>query len=423
MRPLARVLTAGLAASVAFSQTASAFCGFYVATTDTPLINKASRVVLAHDGDTTQVTMASDVAGDPKQFGLVVPVPTVIKREQVKVLRPEIVDHLAEYTKPRLVQYHDEDPCAPPQPPLVGAAPSPVVMAAPPSGRPASTVRIEAQYSVEEYDITVLTARKPADLVAYLNQHGYKVPAGAEATVGSYLRQGMHFFLAKVNMAKMRDNKSGFLRPIQVTYKSPRFMLPIRLGTANADGPQDMIVMALTKRGRIETANYPTVKMPSDADVPLYVENRFGAFYEAMFARQVKANSGTVFLEYAWNMGWCDPCSAPPLANEELGALGASWVTGNGGQPVFVTRLHVRYDVWRFPDDLVLQETGDTQSFQARYVMHHPWTGATNCSAGRAYQASLPARYAREAETLRDLTGWDIAAIRQDMRASGQPVP
>ena len=57
--------------------------------------------------------MASDVLGDPKQFGLVIPVPTVIKREQVKIVRAETVQHLADYTKPRLVQYYDEDPCPP----------------------------------------------------------------------------------------------------------------------------------------------------------------------------------------------------------------------------------------------------------------------------------------------------------------------
>ena len=73
MRPCTRALAIALAAVLAFGQTAVAFCGFYVATTDTPLINKASRVVLAHDGDTTLVTMASDVVGDPKQFGLVIP--------------------------------------------------------------------------------------------------------------------------------------------------------------------------------------------------------------------------------------------------------------------------------------------------------------------------------------------------------------
>ena len=428
MRPLSRVLSLSLAASVAFSQTGAAFCGFYVATTDTPLVNKASRVVLAHDGNTTLVTMASDVSGDPKQFGLVIPVPTVIKREQVKIVRAETVQHLVDYTKPRLVQYHDADPCPPTRfwDMLRSAGPPPPPMSAPApmtAARQKSTVRIEEQYSVEEYDIVVLTATKAADLVAYLNQNGYRVPAGAEATVGSYLRQGMHFFLAKVNLTKMRDNDTGFLRPIQVTYKSPKFMLPIRLGTVNASGPQDMVVMALTRKGRLETTNYPTVKVPTDADVPLFVEQRFGQFYDAVFDRQAEANRGATFLEYAWNLGFCDPCSAPPMATGELRSLGARWIEENGAQNAFVTRLRVRYDRLSFPEDLALHETGDNQSFQARYVMHRPFTGDTNCSAGRAYRASLPARFAQEAATLRTLTGWAPETIRQQMNATGQALP
>ncbi len=424
MRPLTRVLTVALTGVLAFAQTAAAFCGFYVATTDSPLINKASRVVLAHDGNTTMVTMASDVFGDPKQFGLVIPVPTVIKREQVKIVRAEIVQHLADYTKPRLVQYYDDDPCHPPP------VPAPVMAGAMPSATavmrlgPRSSVVIEEQYSVEEYDIVVLTATKPGDLVAYLNQHGYRIPPGAEATVGSYLRQGMHFFLAKVNLTKMKDNPTGFLRPIQVTYKSAKFMLPIRLGTVNADGPQDMIVLALTRRGRLETTNYPTVKVPTGDPIPLFVEARFGEFYDAMFARQVTAHSGSTFLEYAWNMGTCDPCSAAPLSNQELRTLGAAWVADEGWQqPAFVTRLHVRYDRNSFPEDLALHETGDTESFQARYVMRHPFTGAIDCSAGEQYRAGLPHRYEQEAQSLKTLTGWEPAMIRSRMNETGEALP
>ena len=426
MRPLTRVLSLTIAASLALTQTAGAFCGFYVATNDTPLINKASRVVLAHDGDVTLVTMASDVMGDPREFGLVVPVPTVIKREQVKVINPKTVQHLADYTKPRLVEYHDDDPCAPLMPMVASASPvkrgnGADMMSSVPASK--STVRIEEQYSVEEYDIIVLTATKPADLVAYLNQNGYRVPPGAEETVGSYLRQGMHFFLAKVNMAKMKDNTTGFLRPIQVAYKSAKFMLPIRLGTVNANGPQDMIVMALTRKGRVETTNYRTVKVPSNEALPLFVQARFGEFYDAMFARQVAAHTGATFLEYAWNLGSCDPCSAPPLASAELRALGAAWVTEGGPQPAFVTRLHVRYDRDRFPEDLVLHETSDQSSFQARYVTRHPFKGEAKCSAGIEYKASLPLRHAKEAAALRVLTGWDEATIREQMRVSGQSMP
>jgi hypothetical protein len=49
-------------------------------------------------------------------------------------------------------------------------------------------------------------------------------------------------------------------------------MLPLRLGTVNANGPLDLIVYALTRSGRVETANYSTVKLPSDVDVPLFVK-------------------------------------------------------------------------------------------------------------------------------------------------------
>ena len=111
-----RLFSAILALVFAFTQTAWAFCGFYVATNDQPLTNKASRVVLAHEGQRTMVTMSSDIGGDPKNFAIVVPVPTVIQRDQVRLVKPETVEHLAAFSKPRLVEYYDDDPCPKPMP-------------------------------------------------------------------------------------------------------------------------------------------------------------------------------------------------------------------------------------------------------------------------------------------------------------------
>ncbi|HXP74050.1 MAG TPA: DUF2330 domain-containing protein [Stellaceae bacterium] len=56
---------------------AAAFCGFYVAKADSKLFNKASKVVLSWDNGKTAVTMANDYEGDPKEFAIVVPVPTL----------------------------------------------------------------------------------------------------------------------------------------------------------------------------------------------------------------------------------------------------------------------------------------------------------------------------------------------------------
>jgi hypothetical protein len=77
------ILFVGLASCLlGFVEPLRAFCGFYVAKADTSLFNRASQVVLARDGDRTVLTMASDFKGEPKEFAVVIPVPTFITREQ-----------------------------------------------------------------------------------------------------------------------------------------------------------------------------------------------------------------------------------------------------------------------------------------------------------------------------------------------------
>jgi hypothetical protein len=213
-----------------------------------------------------------------------------------------------------------------------------------------------------------------------------------------------------------------------MAYESPKFMLPLRLGMVNADGPQELFVYALTREGRIETTNYRTVKIPSDAEIPEYVKEVFPDFYRAMFRTAVeKENRTAVFLEYAWDMGWCDPCASDPLSREELRELGVFWLDdspqvsgrrrapGVGGLP-FVTRLHLRYDAAHFPEDLVFQQTSDRSNFQGRYILRHPWTGTDDCPAAQEYRKSLRTRREKEAGTLAALTGWELGEIRARMK-------
>ena len=140
-----------------------------------------------------------------------------------------------------------------------------------------------------------------------------------------------------------------------------------------------------------------------------------------MFQKQTRAeNERAVFIEYAWDMAWCDPCAADPLTQDELRRLGVFWVgndlDGNRlapgqAQNVFVTRLHVSYDKKNFPEDLVFQETGDRENYQGRYVIRHPYTGASTCDDSQ-YRAQVNERQEREAQTLANLTGWNINEIR-----------
>jgi hypothetical protein len=292
-------------------------------------------------------------------------------------------------------------------------------------------VKVEARYDVAEYDVSILSAEDSDGLIRWLTDNGYKIPRGAEPVIGSYIKQKMHFFIAKVNLKRMQDSGRAYLRPLQVRYETAKFMLPLRLGTVNADGPQDLVIYALTQHGRIEASNYRTVKVPSDVDVPLFVKNDFANFYKATFEQAVaRENMHGVFVEYAWDTGWCDPCAAAPLSKAELAELGALWTDGDGtaanrvpsgsGNAPFVTRLHVRYDAKSFPEDLNFIETSDRENFQGRYILHHPSTSTTACAAGNAYRASLPIRFKAEADNLANLTGWSKDDIAKQMAAAGQ---
>jgi len=403
------------------------FCGFYISKADTKLFNKASQVVLVRDGDRTVMTMVNDFEGAPREFAVVIPVPTFLKREQIHVGEKALVDHVDAYSAPRLVEYFDQNPCARReyemamrQSAIAGALATDMAAVR----AKARGVTIEAQYTVGEYDILILSAQQSTGLEAWLRENGYRIPSGASDVIASYLRQNMRFFVAKVNLAEHAKLGFTYLRPLQVAYESPKFMLPIRLGMVNAKGSQDLFVFALTRKGRVETTNYRTVKLPADMELPVYLKqaNEFGAFYKAMFTRQVDSQSGhAVFTEYAWDMRWCDPCAADPLSTDELRQLGVFWVDNGERLPsdVFLTRLHVRYDAAHFPEDLVFQETADRANFQGRYVLRHAWTGTDTCSAATAYRQSVMERHSKEAETLARLTGWAV----QDIRAKIGPEP
>ncbi|MFB2918530.1 MULTISPECIES: DUF2330 domain-containing protein [Aerosakkonema] len=422
MKPFRILITSliTLLAVICFAPTAWAFCGFYVAKADSKLYNKASQVIIARDGSNTILTMANDYQGNAKDFALVVPVPVVLQQEQVRVGDSKTIERLDAFSAPRLVEYADPDPCA------VygtegGVTRGGAVMTAAPLRRArdeenAFGVTVESRFSVGEYDILILSATESNGLQTWLVRNGYKIPAGASQLLQPYIRQNMKFFVAKVNLAEFQKSGYQYLRPLQIAYESPKFMLPIRLGMVNATAEQDLIVYILSPKGQAEVTNYRTVKVPSDAEIPVFVKKEFGEFYKAMFATAyTQEDKKVAFMEYAWDMSNCDPCSAEPLNQEELKQAGVFWLTPARGNNVFITRLHVRYTRDKFPEDLMFQETANRQTFQGRYILRHPFEGDARCEAGQQYKKSLGQRFEQEAQTLAKLTGWNINDIRKKL--------
>ncbi len=436
MKILIRTLTSLVLAVVlllTFAVPAWAFCGFYVGGADAKIFNESSQVIIAHQDDKTILTMANDFQGAVKDFALVVPVPVAIKREQVNIGDKEVIKKLDAFSQPRLVEYNDPNPCEPirrSRSSITVDSSSDVTQESAAGARTARDlgVTIEDKFKVNEYEILILSAKESDGLETWLRNNGYQIPRGASEVLKPYIRQNMKFFVAKVDLKEFDRTGQSFLRPIQIAYQSPKFMLPIRLGMLNAKGDQDLVAYILSAKGQVEVSNYRTVKVPTGTEIPEFVKNDFGRFYKSTFQRAYEQeNKKVAFLEYAWDVSNCDPCSTTPPSAEELRKAGVFWgndhdvnVLPRRSRPLqsstFITRLHVRYSRAQFAEDLVFQETSNRDNFQGRYVMNHPYRGTLTCAAAQNYQRKVTDRQQQEAQNLAKLTGWNIADIKKQIQ-------
>ena len=432
-----------IATMIAIAPILFSFCGFYVSKADGTLKNKTSQVILVRDGNKTTLTMYNDFKGDTKDFAMVVPVPVVLQKDDIKVVEQGIFQTLNDYSAPRLVEYWDENPCEKREYEFAANAKGTSgymldSFTQTETKDKALGVKVEAKYLVGEYDILILSAKESGGLKEWLTSNGYKIPDAAEEVLDPYIKSNLKFFVVKINEKEKNKLGNNFLRPIQISFSSPKFMLPIRLGMANADGDQDLIVYAFTRKGRIECTNYRNANIATDKNIPLFVQKNFSAFYGNLFNHQwEKENKSVAFLEYAWdvspqNFYHCDPCIASAPSEQELVQSGVWWLGGkdwtdysdvndlkqdNGSKNVHFTRLHIRYNRNSFPQDLQFQVTPNTETFQARYVITHPATGSFNCDAGKKYLQDLKKRRQKELNELTALTGTNLNNWQEDASA------
>ncbi|MEO7330732.1 MAG: DUF2330 domain-containing protein [Minicystis sp.] len=388
---------------------ARAFCGFYVSGADAKLSNDATMVVMMREGTRTVLSMQNSYKGPPEQFAMVIPVPVVLQKENVKTLPPDIFARVDTLASPRLVEYWEQDPC--PEPELFAdnkeggtgtrAKGEEGSMGSPRNTRP--KVVVEAQFAVGEYEIVILSASEAGALDGWLRENGYKIPAGAEAVLRPYVQAGSKFFVAKVDVEKVVfDGESARLSPLRFHYDTDTFTLPIRLGLLNSNGTQDLLVHILAQRQRYEAANYENVVIPTNLEVSAAVRSRFGPFYAALFDRTLEKHPRAVVTEYAWGSGSCDPCPGPVLSDNDLRLLGGDVMGKIDTNSMVLTRLHARYGKESLGEDLVFRtapgiaggreghrtdetkngaEPSSTNTFQGRYIIRRPWMGPIECSS------------------------------------------
>jgi len=407
---------------------APAFCGFFVSGADAKLYNNASQVVLLRKGNHTEMSLSNNYQGPPEDFAMVVPVPVVLKKEQVKTLPPNVFARIDALSAPRLVEYWEQDPCRVPLKSMKKGSKRRSTEDDAGVDEEKSEkkhgVKIEAKFEVGEYQIVILSAKDSTGLDAWLRENRYKIPAGADAALAPYVREGMKFFVAKVDIKKVQRDAHGFvvLSPLRFGFDSQELRLPVRLGLLNANGKQDLLIYILHPDKRFEVANYPNVFIPTNIEVADAVRKSFGGFYAELFDETLRRhNNKAVVTEYAWQASSCDPCPLPPLNPLDVYLFGDESMQGRlqsmdgdeeGGYygdpvPYVLTRLHTRYDKNTLSADLIFREAqpvfggratwggglgdhgaqlqpgGGENNFQGRYIIRHYWEGAVACESPR----------------------------------------
>jgi hypothetical protein len=272
------LLALSLSAAAALTpDDAQAFCGFYVSGANEGLYNDATQVVLMRDGKRTILSMQNHYDGPPEDFAMVVPVPVVLKEAHVKTLPHDVFKRVDQMASPRLVEYWEQDPCNPY---------TEVYKERPRSGTKMSNkrmmeedepeVKIEALFDVDEYEVVILSATNSMALDTWLRAEKYNIPAGVEPMLKPYIESGMFFFVAKVNLKKVkRERGRAVLSPLRFYYDTDTFQLPVRLGLLNARGPQDLIIHILAQSQRYEAANLPNATIPTNIEVKDEVKPTF----------------------------------------------------------------------------------------------------------------------------------------------------
>lgn len=214
--------------SLACCGVAAADGKFFSAADDVRVPNQKALLWL-EDGRETLILQVKyeGAAGD---FGWVVPVPG---RPTLDTTPSELFYELAWVTKPVIVKARGTRGMQ------MGSA---------------EGVTVVERAQVGPYDATVLAATDSAALAGWLREHRYRMPAGAEEVLGSYVARGWHYVALRIDTARLQSDLLEKLRgaesEIGTLEEAPQRLAELLVGLAESRGAGGARGGTRSRRGR-----------------------------------------------------------------------------------------------------------------------------------------------------------------------------
>ena len=367
--------------------------------------NPATAVFLLRDGTRTILTVEPTYDGPVTDVSMIVPIPHAIERSDIRTISGHHFRRVDAMTAPHA--HHVWPDCA-----QLGAGRLARQRRASAGGFSGAVgepselgVEVIEEWDVDEYDVSLLSASQSSGLLTFLRERGLELPDRADEVLRSYIETDHRFALVEVDLSEAHEVGGRLvLSPIQLQYESEELRVPVRLGTLNSPGEQELLLYVLSREGRFEIANRENIVAPTGTRLRGDYEGGFAPFYEGLMERIFDAHEGAAVTEFAqpllygrasvravWYLGM-DRYRTDPNPYAAIGWRDAQRWT--------LTRIRHRYGT-ELDDDLVLrvaeplredsavarlwraQRNHDANAFDVRFRVQHRTEDPNQCPEWR----------------------------------------
>jgi hypothetical protein len=232
----------------------------------TPIVQAGEKIVFVNRNGVLEMHVQIQYSGKPADFGWILPLPAVPKNRLgatgIDVGSVEFFDQLETVTRPTYVL--QRTPCVQRSSSGLGcgAFASDSLAGADVPNQAGTMSPLVTQDSVGPYEFAVLKADSKTEMLNWLNQNRYVVPAGTDGALAPYIRPGAYFLALKLKAGR----SAGDVQPVVLRFPADLPTVPITLTAVGATPNMGVLIWVLGGARAIPRNYFHTVVNDAQID-------------------------------------------------------------------------------------------------------------------------------------------------------------